>query len=65
MLLKSDKLTFYIYHLQDIFNNYLPTKVPTVELAKLTTSKFKSGAFNVADDINIFCLCEKSVVIYL
>ena len=34
MLLKLDNLTFYIYHLQDLFNNYLPTKVPTVEFAK-------------------------------
>ena len=54
MLLKLDNLTFYSYHLQGTFNIRLPTEVPIVELAKLTTSKLKSDTIKCQINVNIF-----------
>ena len=54
MLLKLDNLTFCSYHLQVTFNIRLPTEVPIVELAKLTTSKLKSDPIECEININIF-----------
>ena len=62
MLLKSDNLTFYSYHLQGTFNIRLPTEVPIVELAKLTTSKLKSDTIEdtikCEINVNVFALAK-------
>ena len=61
MLLKSENLTFYSYHLQGTFNICLPTEVPIVELAKLTTSKFKSDTIKCEINVNIFALAKNRI----